>query len=43
MLKKNNGYVTSEPFRRLTADVERMLNNGAKDKTPADKLASNRL
>ena len=37
MLKKNNGYVTSEPFRRLTADVERMLNNGAKDKTPADK------
>ena len=25
MLKKNNGYITSEPFRRLQEDVRRYL------------------
>ena len=32
MLKKNSGYMTSEPFRRLQADVEDFLNNGRKSK-----------
>ncbi len=39
MLKKNTGYVTSEPFRRLQADVRRYL-DGPPRQEPTDATAS---
>ena len=40
MLKKNMGYMDSEPFRRIIRDVEKMLEKGQQPKEDASAKVS---
>ena len=40
MLKKNMGYMESEPFRRIIRDVEKMLERGQQPKEDASAKVS---